>query len=595
MSDPNPKASTYFSEDLERQRQYVSELEKRGADFPLVAAESFVRGMRDSGYKTTATAIDEFIDNAVQAQADQVDIVLGYSAQNTSKKKLDHESGGYIAVVDNGHGMDPKMIRLAVMWGGTHRENDRTGLGRYGFGLPSAAVSISRSFEVFSRVPGGEWWAVRVDLDEIAEGRLRNNSGNVVVPLARPAELPAFVKAALTNGDLNHGTVVLLDQPDRLTNGFVTSSSFKENILHHVGLVYREFLRSVKMRLVDAGQKIDGTAVEPIDPLFLWSDGRYYDESSTKAEGLPETNFPVKTKDGSGEGTVRVRYSSMPPDFMHQGTARLKVRKENNGFIFLRAGRQIDVVAKNPWHTFINNDRYFGIEINFDPLLDEDFGVTTNKQQITPSERMWEILKNNGVQNALKQLGADYKAANNKDQAAADATKDKPSEKIAATTEKFRKQKAVPPSPSRELESQKELEAEVARIHKETGKPKEQIVDEIESKRYKVDYEHFPGAPFFRMLQVGGQRRLLINTAHRFYSDLYGGPALASKRVKTALELLLFVLGECELDTTPEKEKFYRFERNEWSRRLDIMLEELNSHAPIEDVIEANDPALVRV
>jgi hypothetical protein len=63
--------------------------------------------------------------------------------------------------------------------------------------------------------------------------------------------------------------------------------------------------------------------------------------------------------------------------------------------------------------------------------------------------------------------------------------------------------------------------------------------------------------------------------------------------LKTALELLLIVLGECELDSTPEKEKFYRYERNEWSRRLDIVLEELNSRAPLEDVIEAKDPDLL--
>jgi hypothetical protein len=63
--------------------------------------------------------------------------------------------------------------------------------------------------------------------------------------------------------------------------------------------------------------------------------------------------------------------------------------------------------------------------------------------------------------------------------------------------------------------------------------------------------------------------------------------------VKTALELLLIALGECELDSTAEKEKFYRYERNEWSRRLDVMLEELNQRMPIEDMIEARDPDLV--
>jgi hypothetical protein len=34
------------------------------------------------------------------------------------------------------------------------------------------------------------------------------------------------------------------------------------------------------------------------------------------------------------------------------------------------------------------------------------------------------------------------------------------------------------------------------------GQAAAQIVDEIEAKRFKVDFESNPGAPFFRMLQV---------------------------------------------------------------------------------------------
>lgn len=42
--------------------------------------------MRDSGYKSTATALDEFVDNAIQAQADKVDIVIGCDSTNTTGK-----------------------------------------------------------------------------------------------------------------------------------------------------------------------------------------------------------------------------------------------------------------------------------------------------------------------------------------------------------------------------------------------------------------------------------------------------------------------------------------------------------------------------
>jgi hypothetical protein len=88
MANAKKNGSAYVSEDLERQRRYVKELQARGDDFPLVATESFVRGMRDSGYKSTATAINEFIDNAIQAQADQVDIVVGYADTNTTRRSL---------------------------------------------------------------------------------------------------------------------------------------------------------------------------------------------------------------------------------------------------------------------------------------------------------------------------------------------------------------------------------------------------------------------------------------------------------------------------------------------------------------------------
>jgi hypothetical protein len=567
----------YTSQDLEEQRKFVKELNERGFSYPLIAAEAFVRGMRDSGYKSNATAVDEFIDNAIQAQADQVDVVMGYAAGNTSKKKPD-----YLAVVDNGHGMDPDMIRLAVLWGGTHRENDRRSFGRYGFGLPSAAVSISRSFAVISKVHGGQWQSVRIDLEDIAGGRLNNNQGVVEAPAAVPGQVPSFVQAVLPDGDLAHGTIVLLDSLDRLT--WKTSSAMKENLLHHVGLIYRELLRSVKIRVIDG---TDVKVVQPIDPLFLRSDGRYYDDSPIHAEALPSASFAVKDRDSRDQevGTVRARYSYMPPEFQRRSdgseSPRLRVMKENNGLVMLRAGRQIDVVTKIPDVTLVNFDRNWGIEIDFDPTLDEEFGVTTNKQQITVSERMWDLLKQNGVLNAMKELRARFDADRRKKKAK-EQPEEKESEKVAAETLKLRARKAVPPSPEKEEKSKKLLEEETKRIAKDTGKPEETVKKEIESRPFKVDFEELPGAPFYRMLQVGGQKQLRINLSHRFYSDMYTGPH-ASPRLQAALELLLIVLGECELDSEKEREAFYHTERPEWSRRLEIMLEDLDQRDPIVD------------
>src|SRR5581483_5647559 len=133
-----------------------------------------------------------------------------------------------------------------------------------------------------------------IDLTDIAEGRLSDKDGVVHAPKAEAGKVPAFVRAAMAGGDLDHGTIVLLDNLDRLT--WKTSVTFKEQMLHHVGLIYRQLLRSVKMRIVDVADRMDASGVDPIDPLFLQPDGRYYEMegNSVQAEALPSISFSVK-------------------------------------------------------------------------------------------------------------------------------------------------------------------------------------------------------------------------------------------------------------------------------------------------------------
>ena len=97
---------------LAAQRAYV-EARRRVSKFGLVVPEAFVRGIRDLGYRRNGDAIAELIDNSLQAGADRIDIFFGYGGTASAKKP------SQLAVIDNGHGMEPEMIRMAVMWGGT--------------------------------------------------------------------------------------------------------------------------------------------------------------------------------------------------------------------------------------------------------------------------------------------------------------------------------------------------------------------------------------------------------------------------------------------------------------------------------------------
>jgi hypothetical protein len=97
---------------------------------------------------------------------------------------------------------------------------------------------------------------------------------------------------------------------------------------------------------------------------------------------------------------------------------------------------------------------------------------------------------------------------------------------------------------------------------------------EVQGHPYKVITEQSPGAPFFRVEQIGGQKVLYLNTAHRFYTDVYSVDG-ATPQLRASLEVLLFVIGDCELDAKDDIQTFYKAERAEWSHRLNIVLDRL--------------------
>jgi Histidine kinase-, DNA gyrase B-, and HSP90-like ATPase len=579
--------SNGVSQELKTQREYTTKLKQQGFEFNLVVADAFIRGIRDIGYKSTATALDELLDNSMQASAQNIHVILGYG---DSEKKPDK-----IAIIDDGHGMEPDMIRASMIWGGTHREDDRTGFGRYGYGLPSASVSQGRRFTVFSTVESGTFHAVTLDVDEVGKGTYTNSSGRVVVPDAEPVALPdwvlEYVKGQFPDGKLTHGTVVLIEKLDRPT--WKTKDSLEMHLKQHFGITYRNFLRQVNLY-------VSGETVDPVDPLFLTPGARYYDLDDDKAQAMPPMEIRVKGNDGKQvAGIIKVRYSLLPPTFQLNkdkkgNNARLSVMKEHNGFVVLRNGRQIDVVTKNPgWLTFVNYDRNWKVEIDFPAVLDEEFSITTSKQQVVLSDRVWEILREAGVKNAIDQLRKDFRIMKAKH----DTGQEQPEEKRASeqVMEQVEKHKTRRPAEDsidiirKSREGLKKIAEERAKL---TGLPVEEAEHKIleEHKRwpYKVETETLPGAPFFRLAQVGGQKILYLNAAHRFYTDVYAGPD-STPRLRAGLELLLWVIGDCELDSTQERKRFYETERAEWSKMLNVALDVLNGIDSVEDELSARD------
>src|SRR5262245_9997055 len=113
-------------------------------DCSIVALDKFIQATRDSGYKGTASAISELVDNSIQAGATRIAISVTATTSGEEDKAIE------VSVLDNGCGMDPFTLRQALRFGGSTRFGDRSGLGRYGMGLPNASLSQTRRVVVYT-------------------------------------------------------------------------------------------------------------------------------------------------------------------------------------------------------------------------------------------------------------------------------------------------------------------------------------------------------------------------------------------------------------------------------------------------------------
>ena len=574
---------------IDRQRNYVESQKAKGHGLGIVFADAFLRGMRDLGYKDPAWSLAEDVDNAIQAGADIVAIHFGFLANNKSQKKPDQ-----LAICDNGNGMIPEMISYAVRWGGTDREGDRKGFGRYGYGLPSSAVSLAKRYTVYSKPAEGEWHAVTVDIDQLAKfaGDIQATE-EALAP--KKQKLPKWVleiEEPLRVSALESGTVIVLDELDRLRNlpGWITIDKLKTKLLQDFGVIYRHWVPEHRLF-------VEGTEVEAVDPLFLMEHARFYNETPVRAERIDTRMFEVETSKGS-KGKVSIRASVLPPNFQSvdpnrfgrmKGSAlnkRHQIMKDYNGIIICREWRQIDCILPK-WTKFQNYDMNVKIEINFDPELDEFFGITTAKQQIVIDDDMWEKLRQRGkncgdLDDLLRSMRTRFAEL----QAELDAKvqnqtpEEGPRPSAVAMEESAKFKAAVPePTPAQRKEARKNIEAAAAERAESTGQPEDEVIDaivaETSKQRWEIEFASIPEGPFYRPVRLGEQKRLVINTDHPFYSKVYN--ASASPEVQAAIEVLLFVLAERELETRGDAETFYKAERQKWSERLRHALDVLIS------------------
>ncbi len=354
-----------------------------------------VQAMRDNGYKNAAYAIAELMDNAIQARATQVELLCGEKKKAGGSRTTSQVEE--IAVLDNGRGMDETVLRLALQFGnGTYLEEDKhDGIGRFGMGLPSSSISQCQRVDVWSWQNGVEnALYTYLDIEEIKSKKISE------VPVPTPKSIPpTWFKVGQNFGQ--SGTLVVWTKIDRCM--WRTGKAIIRNSEYLIGRMYRRFINNgeVKIRMAvfnlndpDNTVKISQDAL-PNDPMYLM-------EKTSCPEPFHNTAMFEPWEEGEdevarffwNEHCVTVRFSYAKPEarqgFNPGSLPHGKHASKNLGVSIMRAGRELELDA-GMVNTHDPTERWWGVEIDFPPALDDIFGVTNNKQSARNLKEYLEI------------------------------------------------------------------------------------------------------------------------------------------------------------------------------------------------------------
>ena len=84
-------------------------------DASIIPPDLAIQAMRDSGYKNTAYALAELVDNSVQAKANSIEIICIEEMQQVRERQRRRLCK--IGVLDNGEGMSATVLRKALQFG----------------------------------------------------------------------------------------------------------------------------------------------------------------------------------------------------------------------------------------------------------------------------------------------------------------------------------------------------------------------------------------------------------------------------------------------------------------------------------------------
>lgn len=502
-------------------------------------------------------AIAEVIDNSLEANAKNIHIKFIFKTPPGKKKERPY----LIAFGDDGKGMNEEVLQLCLQLGYSDRYNSREGIGRFGVGMTNGAIRVCEFVEVYSRQKGGNWNYTFLDI----ENRPDNQDPGIEPVQAKsiPKEFQDLV------GD--HGTLVIWKNIDRIDADFNI-----EEIKHWLGRVYRKFIGK---KIIKNGKPIDNPNVRKIsiddgkkveqlvafDPLYVIPNEQRPQDETAKLQAEKTFSFEVDevdAPDGNEKtGNVTIRTSLTPESWRtHQGAGGSKENNErylyeNEGFSFLRAGREV-YYGKVPHFkpNLVDLDRFWCCEIEFDPTLDYQFSVKNIKVGAKPRRELREAIQNvlgPIINNKYRKIIRDFWAKNKIEEyqeGEGPTGRHDPAEKNAKPVTKPKKPLSLAEQKKKaeEIANKRELEKE------ERKKFLEKLLDP-NSPPFIIE-ENTKGRPdgtFIEMEPELGKKVIWYNLNHAFFKSIYDKLTEVkdlAKKIEPHDERLLDISNELKTD-----------------------------------------------
>ena len=360
-----------------------------------------VLAMRDSRYRHPANAVAELIDNAIDASAKQVELLVKEHQVLLNTRSSDRIHS--LAVIDNGNGMSASTLTQALRFGGRVPTPGIRKIGKYGMGLPTASASQCKKLEVWSwqgDVEDAHY--AYLDIDEIQSG----TQVEIRTVQQRPPE--GWLSLAKHHRK-DKGTLVVWSNIDRITN---RADTVFRHVEDEIGRIYRHYIKSGDLQIRMASfrgsdnEPYREAEVRPNDPLYLMAPSNVPGEWGTNSMFDPYYEESRTVMIDGRAATVDIRYSIAKQEAL--GVARSfpgntdygQHARRNMGISVVRENREIllddSLLNTEGGGRGLPQNRWWGCEVRFNEGCDDLFGIDHNKQMVSHFSRALKELSEPG-------------------------------------------------------------------------------------------------------------------------------------------------------------------------------------------------------